>query len=188
MRSTSGSRCPGVGAYALATRRSGFRWASATTSLISPLQNQIRPPVTTIAWRMGHLIVGVFGERNARYFDGPAVSYQSYDYPGTADQALIVLDDQYQRWIDGVRTLGLTHLAERCREPDFSGPSRWQRWSCTFIGRSSITAPRSPSCATSIGSARQPAKSDRWSQMGIVVGVTSTPTSAPTRPGTPLSL
>jgi len=81
------------------------------------------PPVTTIAWRMGHLIVGVFGERNARYFDGPAVSYQSYDYPGTADQALTVLDDQYQRWIDGVRTLGLTHLAERCREPDFGTES-----------------------------------------------------------------
>jgi len=38
------------------------------------------PPVTTIAWRMGHLIVGVFGDRNARYFGGPPVSYDSYDF------------------------------------------------------------------------------------------------------------
>ena len=40
------------------------------------------PPVTTIAWRLGHVIVGVLGERNARYFDGPAVSYADFDYPG----------------------------------------------------------------------------------------------------------
>src|SRR5215471_8641916 len=26
------------------------------------------PPVTTIAWRLGHLIVGVFGARNASHF------------------------------------------------------------------------------------------------------------------------
>ena len=32
-------------------------------------------PVTTIAWRIDHLLVGVFGERNARYFGGPPVSY-----------------------------------------------------------------------------------------------------------------
>jgi hypothetical protein len=81
------------------------------------------PPVTTIAWRIGHLIVGVFGDRNARYFNGPPVSYQSYDYPGTADQALTALDEQYRRWIEGVRTLGLTRLAERCREPGFETDS-----------------------------------------------------------------
>ena len=81
------------------------------------------PPVTTIAWRISHLIVGVFGERNARYFDGPPVSYQSYDYPGTADEALTALDDQYQRWIEGLRTLGSTQLTERCREPHFETES-----------------------------------------------------------------
>ena len=81
------------------------------------------PPVTTIAWRLGHLIVGVFGERNARYFGGPSISYQSYDYPASADQALVALDAQYQRWIDGLRQLNLDALAERCREPGFETES-----------------------------------------------------------------
>src|SRR5688500_9101295 len=30
-------------------------------------------PVTTIAWRLGHLLVGVLGARNATYFGGPPV-------------------------------------------------------------------------------------------------------------------
>jgi DinB superfamily len=81
------------------------------------------PPVTTIAWRLGHLIVGIFGDRNARYFGGPAISYQSYDYPASADQALVALDAQYQRWIDGVRDMHLDRLAERCREPGFETDS-----------------------------------------------------------------
>jgi hypothetical protein len=81
------------------------------------------PPVTTIAWRLGHLIVGIFGDRNARYFGGPPVSYESYDYPGTADRALAELDEQYRRWVDGVRALSLPDLVARCREPDFESDS-----------------------------------------------------------------
>jgi DinB superfamily len=81
------------------------------------------PPVTTIAWRISHLIVGIFGDRNARYFGGPPVSYESYDYPGTADQALAELDQHYRRWIDGIRSLDLPELGERCREPGFETDS-----------------------------------------------------------------
>ena len=39
-------------------------------------------PVTTIAWRIGHLVVGVFGARVASHFGGPPVDYQTFD--GTA--------------------------------------------------------------------------------------------------------
>ena len=81
------------------------------------------PPVTTIAWRLSHLIVGVFADRNARYFSGPAISYESYDYPASADQALVALDAQYQRWIHGVRQLDEDALAERCRDPGFETDS-----------------------------------------------------------------
>jgi hypothetical protein len=81
------------------------------------------PPVTTIAWRLGHLIVGVFGDRNARYFGGPAISYESYDYPSTAEGALAALDEHYERWMKGVRALHLSDLAERCREPGFEKDS-----------------------------------------------------------------
>jgi hypothetical protein len=38
------------------------------------------PPVTTIAWRIGHLLVGVFGARLARHFGGPPVTFRTYDY------------------------------------------------------------------------------------------------------------
>jgi hypothetical protein len=80
-------------------------------------------PVTTIAWRLAHLIVGVFGERNARYFDGPPISYDSHPYAGTAAEALAQLDEQVDRWVTGVRGLDLPGLTERCREPGFEQDS-----------------------------------------------------------------
>jgi hypothetical protein len=81
------------------------------------------PPVTTIAWRLGHLIVGVLGDRNARYFAGPSVSYTDFDYPGSADRALRLLDDYYARWIAGVRALDDQQLVNLCREPGFEQSS-----------------------------------------------------------------
>lgn len=72
------------------------------------------PPVTTIAWRLGHLIVGIFGIRNAAHFGGPPCDYDSFDYAGTAAGALEQLDRGYQRWIDGVRGLGSEGLARPC--------------------------------------------------------------------------
>lgn len=74
------------------------------------------PPVTTIAWRLAHVIVGVFGERNARYFGGPAISYPDYDYPGSAAEALSALDEGYEIWIKGVHGLDADALGEPCRE------------------------------------------------------------------------
>ena len=41
--------------------------------------------MTTIAWRLAHLVVGVLGKRNAFCFGGPPVGYRTYDYPLTAD-------------------------------------------------------------------------------------------------------
>lgn len=63
-------------------------------------------PVTTIAWRLAHLIVGVFGERNHSHFGGPLMSYMDMAYPGTAKEALVLLDDVYARWCAGVAALG----------------------------------------------------------------------------------
>ena len=37
-------------------------------------------PVTTIAWRLGHVLVGVLGARVASHFGGPPVDYQSFVY------------------------------------------------------------------------------------------------------------
>src|SRR3954468_7671590 len=34
-------------------------------------------PVTTIAWRLAHINVGIFGMRNAARFGGPPIDYES---------------------------------------------------------------------------------------------------------------
>ncbi|WP_420121637.1 DinB family protein [Nakamurella sp.] len=80
-------------------------------------------PVTTIAWRLSHLVVGVFGDRNARYFGGPPMDYLSYAYPPDAAGALADLDDGYARWLAGITALGPAELAANCREPGFESES-----------------------------------------------------------------
>ena len=72
------------------------------------------PPVTTIAWRLGHLIVGVLGARAGAHFGGPPVAYETFAYAGTADEALRQLDEAYGRWTRGVRGLGPAELARPC--------------------------------------------------------------------------
>ena len=71
-------------------------------------------PVTTIAWRLGHLIVGIFAERNAGHFGAPPGDYRSWTYAGTAAEALDQLDEGMRRWQEGVRALGEARLAEPC--------------------------------------------------------------------------
>lgn len=69
-------------------------------------------PVTTIAWRLGHLTVGVFGVRAHHHFGAPADDYMSHDYPLRADAALAQLDDAYRLWTDGVASLDEAALAQ----------------------------------------------------------------------------
>jgi hypothetical protein len=69
-----------------------------------------REPVTTIAWRLAHLI-DMFGPPAAPHFarlpaDGPAVSYA-----GTAAGALRQVDEGHDAWISDVRSLGAAGLA-----------------------------------------------------------------------------
>jgi len=71
-------------------------------------------PVTTIAWRLAHVVVGVFGARNAGHFGGPPVDYSTFGYAPDAATALAQLDEGYERWIAGVRSLGDDDLARPC--------------------------------------------------------------------------
>lgn len=61
-------------------------------------------PVTTIAWRLGHVLVGILGARIAGHFGGTPHDYMTYDYPGTASEALRRLDDLHDQWVAGVRS------------------------------------------------------------------------------------
>ncbi len=72
------------------------------------------PPVTTIAWRLGHIIVGVLGMRVASHFGGPPTDYATHRYPGDAATALVQLDEAYAGWITGVRGLGAGGLSRPC--------------------------------------------------------------------------
>jgi hypothetical protein len=97
-RPAGDTNAPGTGRYTV-----DFAWPE-------PLP----PPVTTIAWRLAHLIVGVFGMRAANHFDAPVVSYQDFPYAGTATQALAQLDQTYASWRQGVGGLSATALARPC--------------------------------------------------------------------------
>jgi hypothetical protein len=67
-------------------------------------------PVTTIAWRLAHIIV-VFAARTATHFGGPPADWPSWEYAGTADEALRQLDAAHAAWVKGVRDLGAAGLA-----------------------------------------------------------------------------
>jgi hypothetical protein len=70
------------------------------------------PPVTTIAWRLGHVLVGVFGQRNASHFDGPPFDYETLVWPADVRAMLATLDDSYGRWVAGVLGLDAEGLAQ----------------------------------------------------------------------------
>ena len=69
-------------------------------------------PVPTIAWRLGHVIVGIFAMRNASHFGGDPIDYSSAHWSPGADGALAQLDAAYAAWVDGVRGLSEAQLAE----------------------------------------------------------------------------
>lgn len=71
-------------------------------------------PFTTIAWRMAHIIIGVFAARTHSHFGGPPADYQTWDYATDADTALRQLDAAYAGWITGVRGLDEADLAKPC--------------------------------------------------------------------------
>jgi hypothetical protein len=70
-----------------------------------------REPLTTIAWRIGHLAEGLAATAGT-YFGGPSVDLDSYDYAGTATTALAQIDDEYAGFVAGVRAVGDVGLSE----------------------------------------------------------------------------
>ena len=71
-------------------------------------------PFTTIAWRLGHVIVGVLAMRNAAHFARAPVDYATFSYSGTAAGALHQLEEELGWWLDGIRALGQEGLHQPC--------------------------------------------------------------------------
>jgi hypothetical protein len=76
------------------------------------------PPFTTIAWRLGHVVVGVLAMRNAAHFGRAPTDYESFAYAATAAEALAQLDAEYATWLAGVESLGEAGLARPCGEAE----------------------------------------------------------------------
>jgi DinB superfamily len=72
------------------------------------------PPFTTIAWRMAHIAVGVFGARASNHFGDGSVDEASTDWPLTAAGGLELLDQHHDAWVDGVSALDAEALARPC--------------------------------------------------------------------------
>jgi len=71
--------------------------------------------VTTIAWRVCHIIGPVLYSRNASYFGGAPFDPQAFGWPASASEALALLDQRYATWKTGVESLdeaGLTRTAQ----------------------------------------------------------------------------
>nr|WP_042182683.1 DinB family protein [Kibdelosporangium sp. MJ126-NF4]CEL15146.1 hypothetical protein [Kibdelosporangium sp. MJ126-NF4]CTQ93258.1 hypothetical protein [Kibdelosporangium sp. MJ126-NF4] len=63
------------------------------------------PPVTTIAWRIAHIVVGCFGQRASAHFQASTPTLETASWPGNAETALTMLHETYEAWRDGVKSL-----------------------------------------------------------------------------------
>jgi hypothetical protein len=105
---------PAEGCWTVRPRRSGDEPGTGPFTIDWAYPEPSPPPVTTIAWRLAHLLVGVLGARIASHFGGAPIGYDTYAYPGTAAEALTQLDDLYAQWIAGVQSLDEEALARPC--------------------------------------------------------------------------
>jgi DinB superfamily len=70
-------------------------------------------PMTTIAWRLGHIAL-VFGERAANHFGDGGVAYGTTAWPLDLAGMLGLVDHWHDRWVAGVAGLGAGGLARPC--------------------------------------------------------------------------
>ena len=83
-------------------------------------------PVTTIAWRLGHLLA-VFGPPGIPHFDLAVVPPPELRFRGTAAEALRRLDEGHDAWLADVRLLGADGLT-RPQGALSRRRSRTRRW------------------------------------------------------------
>ncbi|PXY25074.1 hypothetical protein DI005_03200 [Prauserella sp. PE36] len=108
---------PGPGCWNVRPRGTGsapVQAGSGAMTIDFAIPEPDPPPLTTIAWRLGHVIVGVLAMRNASHFGRAPTDYDSFDYAPTAADALAQLDTEYATWLAGVESLGEAGLDRPC--------------------------------------------------------------------------
>jgi hypothetical protein len=72
------------------------------------------PPFTTIGWRLVHIAIPIFGQRARNHFGDGTVSLETRPIPGSADDAMALVTEQYGIWREGVAALGEEGLERPC--------------------------------------------------------------------------
>jgi hypothetical protein len=74
----------------------------------------VPPPITTIAWRLGHVASGVFGIRASNHFGDGTMSYDTVEWPDTAAGGLAFLDETYASWMTGISAMNADDMDREC--------------------------------------------------------------------------
>jgi DinB superfamily len=69
------------------------------------------PPFTTIAWRLAHIAGPVLGVRASNHFGDGSMKIETIAWPGTAADAVALVDRSYAAWKAGVDALDEAGLA-----------------------------------------------------------------------------
>lgn len=72
------------------------------------------PPFTTIAWRMTHIALEIFGERASNHFGDGLYSAETAVIPGSAAEAMALVTAKYNEWREGLVALGNEGLSRPC--------------------------------------------------------------------------
>jgi hypothetical protein len=87
-------------------------------------------PVTTIAWRLSHLAVGVFGLRSSHHFGDGSLTHANAERPLTAKEGVAYFKEQALQWRAHIERL------------DEEAPPLWQRGRVSGAGESEDRAAR----------------------------------------------
>lgn len=82
-------------------------------------------PVTTIAWRLSHLAVGVFGLRASHHFGDGSLTHANAERPLTAKEGVAYFKEQVMQWRSHVERLDEERLACTVGEPEAHLNAPW---------------------------------------------------------------
>ena len=86
--------------------RPGFTAAGAGEWVVEhPDPHDELPAMTTIAWRLAHIAVDIFGRRASSHFGDGSFGRDAVEWRPAAAFGLALLDEQHDLWVDGVRKL-----------------------------------------------------------------------------------
>ena len=81
--------------------------------------------MTTIAWRLSHLAVGVFGLRSSLHFGDGSLTHANAERPLTAKEGVAYFKEQVLQWRAHIERLDEEGLARLVGEPEAHLNAPW---------------------------------------------------------------